>query len=287
MKAREAVNVTIRTDLAEEARSLWQQSAGKTTTLSGVKARQWDDGGIYRQRVEILNAEGAEALGKPQGCYDTLWTAPDSRPTDELIDALAEVLGETLALEDGHSVLVVGLGNEAMTPDAIGPMSAKGLLVTRHLRRFMPELFSALRPVSVLTPGVLGTTGIESAGIVRSVVRDLKPDRVLVVDALAAGEGSRLCRVIQVTDAGIVPGSGVGNSREPLSEKTLGVPVVAVGAATVMDAGTKASPLMVTHRDVDARVRRLSSLISGGINRALFADLTKGEIAQFVESGGM
>ena len=274
--------MTVRTDLAEEAQALWQQSAGRTTTLSGVKARQWDAGGIYRQQVQILSAEGAQTLEKPQGCYDTLWTAQDSRPTDELADELARILGQRLSLEQGHSVLVVGLGNDAMTPDAIGPMSARGLLVTRHLRELMPELFRSLREVSVLIPGVLGMTGIESAGIVRSVVRDLKPDRVLVVDALAAGEGSRLCRVIQVTDAGIVPGSGVGNSRAPLSRKTLGVPVVAVGAATVMDAGTKEEPLLVTHRDVDARVKRLSSLISAGINRALFAELTKGEIAQFV-----
>lgn len=271
-----------RTDLAEEAQALWQRSAGKTTTLPGVKAREWEENGVPRQRVEILDHDGAEALGKPQGCYDTLWTPPDSRPSDDLADALAGVISGQLQLQQGSRVLVVALGNEAMTPDAIGPMSARGLLVTRHLRTMMPELFGDLREVSVLIPGVLGMTGIESASIVRSVVEDLQPDRVLVVDALAAGEGSRLCRVIQVTDAGIVPGSGVGNSRQPLSCETLGVPVVAVGAATVMDAGTKDEPLLVTHRDVDERVKRLSSLISAGINRALFDGMTKGEIAQFV-----
>lgn len=271
-----------RTDLAEEAQVLWQRSAGKTTTLSGVKAREWEENGIPRQRVEILDPQGAEALGKPQGCYDTLWTPPDSRPSDDLADALAGVISGQLQLRQGSRVLVVALGNEAMTPDAIGPLSARGLLVTRHLRTMIPELFGDLREVSVLIPGVLGMTGIESASIVRSVVEDLQPDRVLVVDALAAGEGSRLCRVIQVTDAGIVPGSGVGNSRQPLTRKTLGVPVVAVGAATVMDAGTKDEPLLVTHRDVDERVNRLSSLISAGINRALFDGMTKGEIAQFV-----
>ncbi|MBE6946354.1 MAG: GPR endopeptidase [Ruminococcaceae bacterium] len=271
-----------RTDLAEEAQALWQRSAGKTTTLPGVKAREWEENGVPRQRVEILDPEGAEALGKPQGCYDTLWTPPDSRPSDDLADALAGVISGQLRLRQDSRVLVVALGNEAMTPDAIGPMSARGLLVTRHLRAMMPELFGDLREVSVLIPGVLGMTGIESAGIVRSVVEDIRPDRVLVVDALAAGEGSRLCRVIQVTDAGIVPGSGVGNSRQPLSQKTLGVPVVAVGAATVMDAGTTDEPLLVTHRDVDERVKRLSSLISAGINRALFDGMTKGEIAQFV-----
>ena len=118
-----------------------------------------------------------------------------------------------------------------------------------------------MRPVSALVPGVLGTTGVESAEIVRSVVEATRPDRVVVVDALAAGGADRLCRVIQVTDAGIVPGSGVGNSRAAFSAETLGVPVVAVGAPTVMDARQpgEREPLMVTPRDVDARVRRLST----------------------------
>lgn len=275
-----------RTDLAEEAQSLWQQSAGKTTTLSGVRARQWDDSGVRRQSVQILNDNGAEALGKPIGQYESLWTAADSRPTEICVDLLAKLLQQQLKLQPEDTVLVVGLGNRAMTPDAIGPLTTQGLLITRHMRQLMPSLFSPLRSVSALAPGVLGTTGLESAQIVKSVVADLKPDRVIVVDALAAAEGSRLCRVIQVTDAGIVPGSGVGNSRQALSQKTLGVPVVAVGAATVMDAGTEEAHLLVTHRDVDARVRRLSSIISAGINCALFSDLTKGEIAQFVESCG-
>ncbi len=273
-----------RTDLAEEAQRLWRQEAGETTRLKGVKARQWQDGAVERCRVDILDREGAEALGKPIGRYETLWTGPDSRPTPEAVEALGGILAELLELEEDDSVLVVGLGNRDMTPDAIGPLVAAGTLVTRHLRSHMPELFRDLRCVSALTPGVLGSTGMESADIVKSVVRDLKPQRVLVVDALAAGEGERLCRTLQITDAGIVPGSGVGNSRQAFSKKTLGVPVVAVGAATVMDAGSPGEPLLVTHRDVDARVKRLSSLISAGINRALFPNLTNEEIAQFVDS---
>lgn len=273
-----------RTDLAEEAQRLWQREAGETTRLKGVKARQWQDGAVARCRVDILDREGAEALGKPIGRYETLWTGPDSRPTPEAVEALGGILAELLELEEDDNVLVVGLGNRDMTPDAIGPLAAAGTLVTRHLRSHMPELFRDLRCVSALTPGVLGSTGMESADIVKSVVRDLKPQRVLVVDALAAGEGERLCRTLQITDAGIVPGSGVGNSRQAFSKKTLGVPVVAVGAATVMDAGSPGEPLLVTHRDVDARVKRLSSLISAGINRALFSNLTNEEIAQFVDS---
>ena len=134
---------------------------------------------------------------------------------------------DLLDLRGGESVLVVGLGNRAMTPDAVGPLSAGGILVTRHLRQQLPQIFAGVRPVSALVPGVLGTTGVESAEIVQSVVEATRPDRVVVVDALAAGSADRLCRVIQVTDAGIVPGSGVGNSRAAFSAETLGVPVVA------------------------------------------------------------
>ena len=217
------------------------------------------------------------------GRYETLWIPGSGRPTPEVAELLGGILTELMDLEEGSSVLVVGLGNEAMTPDAIGPLTARGLLVTRHLRQQLPELFSSLRPVSALVPGVLGTTGMESAEIVKSVVKATRPDRVLVVDALAAAEQDRLCRVLQVTDAGIVPGSGVGNSRAAFSRKTLGVPVAAVGVPTVLDAGTKTEPLLVTPRDIDARVRRLSSLISTGIHKALFPDWTNEEIAQFVD----
>ena len=257
----------VRTDLAEEAQALWRQSAGKTTQLEGVKARSWEEHGVERHQVQILNEQGEKALGKPRGTYETLWVPGDGRPTPEAAEALGEAVRDLLDLRGGESVLVVGLGNRAMTPDAVGPLSAGGILVTRHLRQQLPQIFAGVRPVSALVPGVLGTTGVESAEIVQSVVEATRPDRVVVVDALAAGSADRLCRVIQVTDAGIVPGSGVGNSRAAFSAETLGVPVVAVGAPTVMD----------------ARVRRLSSLISAGINAALFPDWSYDEIAQFVD----
>lgn len=271
-----------RTDLAEEAHSLWEKSAGKTTRLPGVKARAWEKDGVGCHRVEILDAQGEQALGKPRGVYLTLHVHSDGQPDPAEAEALGRSLTELLHLEPRHSVLVVGLGNQRMTPDAIGPLTLQGLLVTRHLRQQLPAYFSGVRPVSALAPGVLGLTGIESAEIVRSVVADTRPDRVVVVDALAAGEEERLCSAIQVTDAGIVPGSGVGNSRKMFSQKTLGVPVVAVGAPTVMDMGS-GQPLLVTPRDIDARVRRLSSLISAGINACLFPDWSAEEIAQFVD----
>lgn len=277
----------IRTDLADEAEELWRKSAGENTELPGVKAQELQKNGVRFYRVEILDQRGEKALGKPCGVYETMYLPGEGRPTPELVESLAESLGDRLDLRGEESVLVVGLGNRTMTPDAVGPLSMEGLLVTRHLRQHLPKIFSAVRSVSALAPGVLGTTGVESAEIVASVVGRTKPDRVLVVDALAAGGPDRLCQTIQVTDAGIVPGSGVGNSRAAFSKKSLGVPVVAVGAPTVMDStlfgGNQEAPMVITPRDIDARVRRLSSLISAAINAALFPGWSHEEIAQFVE----
>ena len=269
--------MTIRTDLAEEARGLWNREGKPLSAIAGVRSKSWQQQGIERRQVQILSREGEKTLGKPRGTYDSLRTGADSRPTPELESQLTELLTHHLALGPEDSVLVVCLGNRDMTPDAIGPLTAGKLLVTRHLKVHMPELFSTCRSVACLCPGVMGNTGLESARTVAGLVRDLKPDRVLVVDALAAGEPQRLCRVIQVTDAGIVPGSGVDNSRQSLSREMLGVPVVAVGAATVMDGGTREAPLTVTHRDIDARVQRLTDLISRAINRALNPELAEQE----------
>ena len=280
----------VRTDLAEEAQALWRQSAGKTTQLEGVKARSWEEHGVGRHQVQILNEQGEKALGKPRGTYETLWVPGDGRPTPEAAEALGEAVRDLLDLRGGESVLVVGLGNRAMTPDAVGPLSAGGILVTRHLRQQLPQIFAGVRPVSALVPGVLGTTGVESAEIVQSVVEATRPDRVVVVDALAAGSADRLCRVIQVTDAGIVPGSGVGNHRAALNRETLGVPVFAIGVPTVVDSATLAADIleesgvekvdeerlrgehdafMVTTRDIDQQVRDLSKVVGYGINWAL------------------
>ena len=274
----------VRTDLAEEAQALWRQSAGKTTQLEGVKARSWEEHGVGRHQVQILNEQGEKALGKPRGTYETLWVPGDGRPTPEAAEALGEAVRDLLDLRGGESVLVVGLGNRAMTPDAVGPLSAGGILVTRHLRQQLPQIFAGVRPVSALVPGVLGTTGVESAEIVQSVVEATRPDRVVVVDALAAGSADRLCRVIQVTDAGIVPGSGVGNARAALQKRTLGVPVFCLGVPTVLDAGTLGGPrgMIVTPRDIDAQVRFLGRVAADAVNLALHPEISYDDFAQFI-----
>ena len=188
------------------------------------------------------------------------------------------------------SVLVAGLGNRRVTPDAIGPRATDFLLVTRHLVQTMPQDFSALRPVSALAAGVTGTTGIESGELIGAVVKKLKPACLIAVDALAARRQERVCRTVQVSDTGIVPGSGVGSHRTAVDRETVGVPVIAVGVPTVIDGAalgsdTEAAPqgLYVTPRDIDRQVRQLGRLLGYGISLAVQPGLTAEDLAALAE----
>ena len=284
--------LTRRTDLALEAQELWKESAEKTTRLPGVRARTRRREGWPITRVEILNDTGAKALGKPVGTYVTVdLTAFRDRREDffgRAVRALGAELRELLPQEG--TALVVGLGNRAMTPDAVGPQALDHLLVTRHLLRAMPEQFSGLRPVAAVRTGVLATTGLESAELVRGAAETVRPDFIVAVDALAARRMARVCATVQVSDTGIAPGSGVGNRRMALNEESLGVPVFVVGIPTVVDGATLAAdlmeeagvpeldpealrgrgqPLMVTPQDIDARVRDLSKVVGYALNWAL------------------
>ena len=281
-----------RTDLALEARELWQESAEKTTQLKGVRARDSRREGYGVTRVEILDRQGAEAVGKPVGTYVTVDLSGFWRRKEGFFERAVRAVGAELKalLPEEGTALVVGLGNRAMTPDAVGPFTADSVIVTRHLLRSMPRQFSGFRPVSVLRTGVLGTTGLESAEIVLGAAERIRPDFVVAVDALAARRLHRVCATVQISDTGIVPGSGVGNSRSELSRNTLGVPVYAIGIPTVVDAATLAedlveeaggapedlpplaeqgSPLMVTPQEIDSRVRELSKVAGYALNWAL------------------
>lgn len=284
--------LTRRTDLALEAQELWKESAEKTTRLPGVRARTRRREGWPITRVEILNDTGAKALGKPVGTYVTVdLTAFRDRREDffgRAVRALGAELRELLPQEG--TALVVGLGNRAMTPDAVGPQTLDHLLVTRHLLRAMPQQFSGLRPVAAVRTGVLATTGLESAELVRGAAETVRPDFIVAVDALAARRMARVCATVQISDTGIAPGSGVGNRRMALNQDSLGVPVFAVGIPTVVDGATLAAdlmeeagvpeldpealrgrgqPLMVTPQDIDARVRDLSKVVGYALNWAL------------------
>lgn len=273
-----------RTDLAAEAHELWQQSAGNAA-LPGVTAGDDVREGFAVHTVRVLDAGGADVLGKPMGQYVTVeldgLLRREEAAFPRAVRALAGLLEPMLPGEG--TALVVGLGSRAITPDLVGPLAAEHTLVTRHLVEQLPEHFGAFRPVAVLTPGVLASTGMESALLVRAAAAQLHPSCVVAVDALASRSVQRLCRTVQLSDAGIVPGSGVGNHRMALDRETLGVPVIAVGVPTVVEASTLVMDLLgkeddrdlpggdlfVTPREVDSRVADLSRVIGYAVSMAL------------------
>ena len=200
---------------------------------------------IRVSRVKILDAKGEDAIGKPVGSYITVDLKGLKTATEEEIEKASNVVTKELrALIEKHigsqdSILVVGLGNEQVTPDALGPKVATQIDVTRHILNYMPEVLeSGTREVSAVSPGVLGTTGIETQEILKGIVDHVKPKLVIVIDALASKSIERISSTVQIADTGIVPGAGVGNTRKELSEQSLGVPVVAVGIPTVVDLAT-------------------------------------------------
>lgn len=283
-----------RTDLAAEAHELWRQSAARTSSLSGVKAEESETEGFPVNTVSVLDEEGAAALGKPVGRYVTVELDGLLRREEDsfgrAVRAVAALLSPLIPPEG--DALVVGLGNRAITPDLIGPLAADRTLVTRHLVRHMPDRFGALRSVAALTPGVLASTGVESGLLVRAAAAELRPACVIAIDALASRSVDRLCRTVQLSDAGIAPGSGVGNHRMALNADTLGVPVAAVGVPTVVEASTlimdllgkedgrglPGGDLFVTPREVDSRVDDLARVIGYGVSLALNPGLTVEEL---------
>lgn len=288
--------LTKRTDLALEARELTRESLGKAQELPGVTAEEYLQDGVRVTHIRVHSSEGEKALGRPQGEYITLELSrlahrPDA-DFEAVVGLVAEKLGSLLRLGPQDSVLVAGLGNEDVTPDAVGPMTADQTLVTAHLVDAHPEHFGAFRRVYVLRAEVLGKTGLESAAVVRAVCESLHPDCVLCVDALAAREPRRLCTTLQLTDTGIVPGSGVGNARAEISKNTLGIPVVCLGIPTVVDAATlaadisgcevdangPAADMIVSPREIDSRLRELTRLAAYGINCALHPGITVGDV---------
>ena len=270
-----------RTDLAAEMRE--RSGSGE---LPGVSAGEWSERGFDITRVDILDERGAAKLCKPIGSYITLSSRALAERRPEAFGDGSETLAgliRGLLPEPGGLTLAAGLGNAAMTPDAVGPLALEYVLATRHLKTAMPEAVAGLSPVCCVRPGVLGSTGIESAELLASLVRLTKPAQLVVVDALAAASLDRLCSTVQLSDAGIVPGSGVGNDRAAISRDTLGVPVLALGVPTVVDAASfsdeeAARGMFVTPRDIDASVRSLAKLIGYAINLALHEGLTIADI---------
>lgn len=288
----------LRTDLAMEAREI---AGADTQTLPGVHFSGYEQNGMHIDVMEVESQEGADILCKPVGRYVTAEIGRFLRRNDDAFQDTAEgishIIRDMLGLRPDATVLIACLGNPAITPDAIGPKCARNVMVTRHLKEQMPETFEAFRGVSVVCPGVLGTTGIESAALVAAAVETVKPGAVIAVDALASRSMNRLCRTIQICDTGIAPGSGVGNHRYALNRESLGVPVIALGVPTVVDAATLAydltggnasgdaeadTEMIVTPRDIDSFVSDAAKLLGYAVNFALHDGLSIGDIDMFV-----
>ncbi|SDK37233.1 GPR endopeptidase [Natronincola ferrireducens] len=231
----------VRTDLALEVRELYQEE--KQQEIPGVAVEQENTGDVNITRVEILDQHGAQVMGKVKGKYITLECVGLRRPNADLKDEVSKLLAKELKslaeMNKPMKVLVVGLGNEHVTPDALGPKVVSKLFVTRHLFQFYnKDSDEDLAELSAISPGVMGTTGIETGEIIRGIVENIKPHLVVAVDALASRKMERVNTTIQLSNTGINPGSGVGNKRKALNEETLGIPVIAVGVPTVVDAAT-------------------------------------------------
>jgi spore protease len=235
----------IRTDLAIEAREFYNKQENKGD-IPGVLVDVEKQQDITVTRVKVVEEVGARIIGKPRGNYITI-EVPKLRDNDkdfhdEVGRSLAKEIASIVKLNDQSVILVVGLGNWNVTPDALGPRVVDHLLVTRHIKEYVPDqIEEGVRSVCAVAPGVLGITGIETSEIIRGIVDRVKPDLVIAIDALASRKMERVSTTIQLADTGINPGSGVGNNRKELSFESMGVPVVAVGVPTVVDAATMAS----------------------------------------------
>lgn len=289
--------MAFRTDLAVEAIENHKTAAA----LPHVRQSDRTLEGFAVHEVRILSEDAAREIGKPQGRYLTLELDALIRREEDAFPrackALSTLLRELLPHPNDGPVLIAGLGNRMITPDAIGPQTADHVIATRHLVAQSPAIFADWRPVSALAPGVLGQTGVETGEVICGVLDRVRPAAVIAVDALAAGRLSRLLHTVQLADTGITPGAGVGNTRAALNEETLGVPVIAVGVPTVVDGATLAheissqlgqpacealddlsQPVMITTRDIDREVADISRMIGYAVNMAPHPHLSVADI---------
>ena len=292
----------MRTDLALEARESISEAESE---LRGVSVEEYyrEEEDVRVTKVTIDTKNAAKAMGKPMGIYVTMeapaMVEPDEDYHREVSKCLAEELLKLLPQDDKEqNILVVGLGNREVTADALGPQTVDNLFITRHIvKEYGKAAYncSKMNSLSALEPGVMARTGMETAEIVKGVVRETEPDALIVVDALAARSTKRLNRTIQITNTGISPGAGIGNNRNKINQETIGVPVIAIGVPTVVDAGTiiyealenalskegyqedeifqffqsiaskETKDLFVTPKDIDEEIRQVGKMIAEGV----------------------
>ena len=286
----------IRTDLALDAAE--KAPDMPRLTEQDVEKTQLMEGEATVTRIHIHSGAGSEALGRAPGRYITVEVPPLSDNDDKLVE-YARLIGRELAalLPERGTVLVTGLGNESITPDALGPRASRMVLATRHIQGEFARSsgLDDLRATAVLAPGVLGQTGVESGEIVGGLCEVVHPAAVIAIDALASRSVARLGCTVQLCDTGIAPGSGVGNNRKELTEQLLGIPVIGLGVPTVVDARTLAAELtgredaaeqvaprgaqmMVTPREIDLIISRASRLVAMAVNAALQPDYSPLEL---------
>lgn len=326
------------TDLVLESTEIFMNSsqakeqAQENRLPPGVEMENAGDDEVKITRIRITSPTGEASIGKPMGNYITL-EVPSLKDNDtevyrKTIYAMANELKRIIPLKDDSKILIIGLGNWNVTPDALGPKVISNLMVTKHLLEYLPDqVDKGIRPVSAISPGVLGTTGIETGEIVMGIVDKVKPDVLIAIDALAAKNMQRVNTTIQIADTGIAPGSGVGNKRMEISKNTINMPVVAIGVPTVVDAATMASEtidlvldsmikqakqgtefynmlkdvnrdekygmikellepyvgnLIVTPKEIDDVVKRVSKVIANGLNIALHEGITLSDVDKYV-----
>lgn len=282
--------MNFRTDLAVELKTDVKKKTG------GVSAKEEKKGDIVINTIEIENEIGEKIIGKPKGKYIT-FSVPSLSDGLSVNEKCARIIAKRLAaLLPKGLILVVGLGNAELTPDALGPATASKILATRHIENELGRVegLEGLNPVAVISPGVLGKTGMETLEIIKGVASAVKPQAVIAVDAFASRALTRLGTTVQISTAGICPGSGVGNSRKQLNSGTLGIPVISLGVPTVVDASTLALDLAgeaaayavtpegremyVTPREIDLLVSGAAELLSLSINMALQPEYSCAEL---------
>ncbi len=303
----------IRTDLAIEAHEMCSKKKAVETEVRGVSVREEKRDGVFVTVIDINNKQGEKEMGKPMGKYITI-EAPKIKFSDEELENAANVIAEQIRkichITEKTKTLVVGLGNDMITPDALGPKVVSQLMVTNHIKTYLKDMLDeSYSSVCAIVPGVLGTTGIETTDIIKGVADKIKPEIVICVDALATRSVNRISTTVQISDTGISPGSGVENKREEISEKSIGAKVISIGVPTVVDAATIASDsidavietneelkilccgnerrniikkallgseknMMVTPKDIDLVIRRAAKVVADGINLALHNSAT-------------
>lgn len=285
--------MSMRTDLALEARELFLKNADIKDKILSSKNKKDN---IIIQSVEILDERTSQVIKKPVGKYITLESEDFKLSDPALIKKASYVLKEELLnilkTISYKTILIVGLGNRNITSDALGPQVISKVMVTRHLKEYMPEhIDDDIMPVSAISPGVLGITGIETNDIISAVCKKVNPDLVFVIDALASSSPKRIATTIQITDTGINPGSGVGNNRKEISKNSLGIPVIAIGVPTVVDLVSFVSPsdknnfekdFFVTPKEIDRLIENLSKIIANGINLSLHNNIDLEYIEAFI-----